>query len=309
MIETITGLHHVTVLSRDPNGTNGFLTNTLGLRRIKKTVNADAPDNYQLYYGDGLGTPGSVLAVSAFENLPRGRIGTGEVGTIVFSVSPGALSRWRDHLTMAGVPLLGKIELFGTNRLLFEGSEGETFALQVTHDAREPHAWSAMDAEYAIRGLHSVSMRVLDEGPISEVLQLLGYERAEQHGNVTRFVLPQNQRNGAHMLDVESLPDGTSARQGAGSVHRLAFSVPDMNALASARAALVEADCEPTSVIDRSYFHSIFFRGPEGLLFEIATEGPGFAADGDHSLGDTLVLPSDHEARRTEIERALPVLD
>ena len=309
MIDTITGLHHVTALSQSPNATNDFLLNTLGLRRIKKTVNADVPANYQLYYGDGAGTPGSVFAVSTFENLTRGRVGTGEVGTIVFSVSPGALSRWRDHLTTAGVPLLGKIELFGTNRLLFEGPEGETFAVQVTHDARVPHAWSAMDAEYAIRGLHSVSIRIADAGPLDELVQFLGYERAEQHGNVTRFVLPQNRRNGAHVLDVESVPDGTKAKLGSGSIHRIAFAVPDMYALANARGQLAEAGYEPTPVIDRTYFHSIFARGPEGLLLEIATEGPGFMADGDHSLGDALVLPSNHEERRAEIERLLPALD
>ena len=309
MIDTIRGLHHITALSRDPVGTNNFMTNALGLRRIKKTVNSDAPDNYQLYYGDGSGTPGSVLAISSFDNLSRARVGTGEVGTVVFSVSPGALSRWRDHLTMAGVPLLGKIELFGTNRLLFEGPEGETFAVQVTHDARAPHAWTAMDGEYAIRGLHSVSVRVADLGPLQEFLQFLGYERAEQHGNVTRFILPQSRRNGAHVLDVEVVRDGMAAKLGSGSVHRVAFAVPDTDALETSRNALADAGYEPTPVIDRRYFHSIYMRGPEGLLLEIATEGPGFAADGDHSLGDELVLPPHQETQRTEIERLLPELD
>ena len=309
MFEKITGLHHVTMLSSSAVRSDAFYRESLGLRRVKKTVNRDAPDGYKLFYGNVHGTSGTLVSAVPFANLPRSTPGTGEVSTTVFSVGPGALSRWRDHLASRSVPVIGRDELFGSNRMLFEGPDGETLAFQVTHDERVPHAWGGMDAEYAIRGLHSVSVRVADAKPMNELLALLGFSESERHANVARFTLPTERRNGAHFLDVEEIVGGSACRPGAGSVHRLALAVPDHGAMIEARDALMNEGHTVSDPIDRQYFESVIVRGPENLLLEIATDGSGFATDEtEATFGERLSLPPSLEGERERLEAALEPL-
>ena len=303
MLNQIEGLHHVTSLASDAAATDAFHRRALGLRRIKKTVNFDAPEVYHLYYGDGAGTPGSVMTYFPFPGARRAPKGTGEVGTVVYSVPEGALGWWAGRLEGAR-----EETLFGERRLAFEGPDGEAMALaERAGDTRAP--WTAEIAdERAIRGFDGVHLRVADGGPTDELLRLMGYAAAGTDGAVTRYEMAGG--NGAGRVDVEVLPGTPPAGQGAGSVHHVAFAVADRARQLEVRAAMLDAGHRVTPVIDRDYFWAIYFRTPEGILFEVATDEPGFARDEDPAhLGEALKLPAQHEHLRGALERSLPPLD
>lgn len=302
MIKDINGLHHVTSLASDAQVNNDFFTKTLGLRRIKKTVNFDAPEVYHLYYGDEAGTPGSVMTYFPFPGARRGRAGTGEVGETAFAVPHGALTFWQDRLSRQGVGGLVREERFGEQRLTLAGPDGDGFALVETDDARTPWRHGDVPEDHAIRGFHSVSMRLADGGANAELLRFMGYEDAGQHGAISRFVMPGG--NGANVVDIETLENAPEAHQGAGSVHHIAFSVNDRQAQTDVRRALLDTGYQVTPVIDRDYFWAIYFRSPGGVLFEVATNEPGFDRDEDIAhLGENLKLPKQHAHLRERLER------
>jgi glyoxalase family protein len=306
-LTAIKGLHHVTSFAGDPQRNSDFFTKVLGLRRVKKTVNFDAPDVYHLYYGDEQGTPGSVMTYFPFPNVGQARPGTGEVGTTVFSVPTGSLAFWRKHLEAEKVEGLLETEHFGAPSLAFTGIDGDSFALtEHAGDSRAPWTAGNIAAESAIRGFHSVSLRLRDAGATAELLRFMGYEKQETRGNITRF---QMQGNGADIIDIESLPSAPAAQPGSGTVHHVAFAVPDRAAQLTVRQAIVDTGYSVTPVIDRDYFFSIYFRTPGGVLFEIATNEPGFARDEDTAhLGEALKLPQQHEHLRAKLEKQLPPL-
>ena len=311
MLEQIRGLHHVTSMARDANENNAFFTRALGLRRVKKTVNFDAPDVYHLYYADEAGTPGTVMTYFPFPNIARGRAGTGEVGTTAFSVPRGTLAYWEERLTAQGVTGLGRREGFGEHRLEFDGPDGDRFGLVETDgDPRQPWTGNGVDAAEAIRGFHSVSMRLQDGGATAELLRFMNYEEIDKSGNTRRFAV-KGSGNGADIIDVETLPLVSQARQGAGSVHHVAFAVEDRARQLEVRKALMETGYQVTPVIDRDYFWAIYFRTPGGVLFEVATSEPGFDRDEDtRHLGEALKLPSQHEHLRPWLEKSLtPIAD
>ncbi len=308
MLNQIQGLHHVTSMARDAAENNRFFTGTLGLRRVKKTVNFDAPDVYHLYYGDEAGTPGSVMTYFPFPNIARGRPGTGEVGTTAFSVPHGSLPAWQDRLTQRGVSGVERHEAFGEQRLFFRGPDGDGFALVETKDDSRP-GWTGAGVpdSLAIRGFHSVAMRLQDAGATAELLKFMGYEQTDRSGNMRRFVVPDG--NGASTVDIETLPMATHARQGAGSVHHVAFAVKDRATQLEVRKALLDTGYQVTPVIDRDYFWAIYFRTPGGVLFEIATNEPGFDRDEDKAhLGEALKLPRQHAHLRGYLEAHLAPL-
>ncbi len=305
MLNQITGLHHVTSMAADANRNNRFFTDTLGLRRVKKTVNFDAPDVYHLYYGDEAGTPGTVMTYFPFPNIGRGRPGVGEVGTTVFAVPEGALGFWRERLGQAGVTGLSETTRFGETRLNFEGPDGDGFALvEQADDTRMPWTGGGVGAGEAIRGFHSTSLRLRDGDQTAELLRFMGYSEAGADGNVRRLV--REGGNGAHVIDIEEHPGAAMAAQGAGSVHHVAFAVPDRAAQAEVRQAIADTGYRVTPPIDRDYFWAIYFRTPGGVLFEVATEEPGFARDEDPAhLGEALKLPRQHEHLRSWLEANL----
>ena len=303
MLTQIEGLHHVTTLASDAAATDAFHRRALGLRRVKKTVNFDAPEVYHLYYGDGAGTPGSVTTYFPFPGARPGARGTGEVGTVAYSVPEGALGWWAGRLEGAR-----EETAFGERRLAFEGPDGEAFALvERPGDDRAP--WTAeVPGDVAIRGFDGAHMRVSDGGATDELLRFMGYEAAGTRGAVTRYAVAGG--NGADRVDVEVLPDAPAAGQGAGSVHHVAFAVPDRARQLEVRGALLDAGHQVTPVIDRDYFWAIYFRTPGGVLFEVATDEPGFDRDEDAAhLGEALKLPAQHEHLREAIERRLVPLD
>jgi glyoxalase family protein len=308
MLKQIKGLHHVTAMARDAADNNAFFTHTLGLRRVKKTVNFDEPSVYHLYYGDEVGAPGTIMTYFPFPQIGRGRPGTGEVGTTVFSVPEGSLGFWEQRLAAANIRT-ERGESFGQKRLSFSGPDGDGLALvEVADDARAPWIGGGVGADEAIRGFHSASLRLKDGGATEALLKFMGYEEAERHEGIKRLVLPGG--NGADFVDIETLPDVDRAALGAGSVHHIAFAVPDRPAQLEVRKALADTGFALTPVIDRNYFWSVYFRTPGGVLFEIATNEPGFNVDEDTAhLGEALKLPAQHEHLRTRLETALEPLE
>ncbi|WP_168879407.1 VOC family protein [Rhizobium sp. P28RR-XV] len=305
MIKDIKGLHHITSMASDARQNNRFFTDTLGLRRVKKTVNFDDPNVYHLYFGDENGTPGTVMTYFPFANMMLGRPGVGEVGETQFSVPEGSLSFWKERFAAQGVGDVETDTVFGAERLRFIGPDGDAFALVETPDDKRP-AWSSegVSNDVAIRGFSGARFNLHDTASTAELLGFMGYERSEAEGNVTRYVIPDG--NGADTIDLAALPKTPFARQGAGSVHHIAFAVENREKQLEVRKALMDTGYQVTPVIDRDYFWAIYFRTPGGILFEVATNEPGFNRDEDTAhLGEALKLPSRYEEFRSQIEANL----
>ncbi|MFE0016650.1 VOC family protein [Mesorhizobium sp. NPDC059054] len=309
MLTQIKGLHHVTSMAADARQNNDFFTHKLGLRRVKQTVNFDAPDVYHLYYADEFGTPGSVMTYFPFPNIGAGRQGVGEVGTTVFSVPEGTLPYWQQRFAEQGITLAAPEERFGQKRLNFSGPDGDGFALvEDKNDTRAPWLKGGVPGDEAIRGFHSVSLRLKDGGATEELLKFMGYEEVDRSGSVLRMALKDG--NGADVIDIETLPTAAFAGLGAGSVHHVAFAVEDRAKQLEVRKALVDTGYQVTPVIDRDYFWAIYFRTPGGVLFEVSTNEPGFNRDEDTAhLGEALKLPAQHQHLRPYLEKHLQPLE
>lgn len=309
MLSQIQGLHHVTSMARSAPQNNAFWTHTLGLRRVKQTVNFDDPSVYHLYYGDEVGTPGSVMTYFPFPHIVRGRPGTGEVGVTAFSVPEGSLDFWEQRLRTSGVTDLERTETFGEKRLSFSGPDGDGLSLvEDKADTRRPWTQGDVARDHAIRGFHSAALRLRDGGATEELLKFMGYEVVDMQGNTKRLVRPHG--NGADLIDIETLPGAPAASLGAGSVHHIAFAVPTKADQLDVRKALADTGYQLTPVIDRDYFFSVYFRTPGGVLFEIATNEPGFDRDEDTAhLGAALKLPKQHEHLRSRLEQTLEPLE
>jgi len=220
----IKGLHHVTSMAADANENNAYFTKTLGMRRVKKTVNFDAPEVYHLYYGDEVGTPGSVMTYFPFAHMARGTRGAGEVGTTEFAVPKGALDFWKGHLPQQGVSGLREETFLGEKRLAFDGPDGDDFALVETETAgRTPWSEGGVSKEAGVLGFHGARFRLRDAARTGELLQFMGYEKEAKEGAVTRYRIEGG--NAAATIDLEEIPSATHAQQGAGSVHHIAFAV------------------------------------------------------------------------------------
>ncbi|KPQ07507.1 MAG: glyoxalase family protein [Rhodobacteraceae bacterium HLUCCA12] len=309
MPNPIQGLHHVTSMAAHARRNNAFYTGTLGLRRVKKTVNFDEPSVYHLYFGNRHGTPGSVMTCFPFPHIAPGRPGTGEASQTVFSVPEGALAYWRERLPEHAVTVLDDGMRFDEKRLHLAGPDGEILALvEVADDARTPHSDGPVPADTGLRGFHSVTLRLRDSTETGELLRFMGYREVARQGGFTRYALDMG--NGANVIDIETTQAPAAARLGAGSVHHVAFAVADRAAQDRVRDNLVSAGYQPTPVIDRDYFLSVYFRTPGGVLFEIATNEPGFDRDeAPDQLGQALKIPAQHAHLRERIEKSLPPLD
>jgi glyoxalase family protein len=305
MIKDIKGLHHVTSMASDARQNNAFFTNTLGLRRVKQTVNFDDPNVYHLYYGDESGAAGTVMTYFPFPDVMRGRAGVGEVGETQFSVPRGSLSFWQDRLASKGARVLASDTIFGANRLRFSGPDGDGLALiETADDSRIGWTGNGIASDVAIRGFSGASFSLHDTAATAELLGFMGYQKADVEGDMTRFIMPGG--NGADTIDLQLLPQTPHARQGAGSVHHIAFAVDNRAKQLEVREALLDTGYQVTPVIDRDYFWAIYFRTPGGILFEIATNEPGFDRDEDTAhLGEVLKLPAQYEPFRSQIEAGL----
>lgn len=311
----ITGLHHVTVNAGDAQENLDFYIGVLGMRLVKRTVNQDAPGVYHFFFADGAGTPGTELTFFPWNGMAKGRRGAGETSHVSLAVPSASLDYWEQRLAAHPSLVVRRGTHFGEPLVAFTDPHGLGLSLVGNDDPRdfEPWADSPVPAPYQIRGLHAVRLVAAALDPTVDFLaQAFGVEATGSDDDWTRYAIGGG--GSGRFIDVRADAGATRAMNGIGSVHHVAFRVPDAEAELEAMAAVREAGVRTTEVIDRFWFKSIYFREPGGALFEIATDGPGFSIDEDPStLGGQLVLPPFLEGRRGEIERklrpvALPVL-
>ncbi|RIV18230.1 ring-cleaving dioxygenase [Fibrisoma montanum] len=305
----INGLHHVTTLAGDAQRNVDYYTDILGLRLVKKTINFDAPDVYHLYYGDETGSPGTILTFFPYGQLPRGRKGPGQLTYTAFSVPTAALSYWMDRLHQYNIPYAGPYKRYNETYLRFEDFDGMGIELVFNEDDQRS-AWDngKIPVDYAVRGFHTVTLNESNpERTVKLLTELMDHTLvAEEEG---RFRFKAGKGGPGNFVDVLHSPDNVRSLQGAGSVHHVAFSTDTDETQISIQEKLLEAGYHVTPVQDRNYFHSIYFREPGGILFEVATNPPGFAVDEPVSeLGTHLKLPEWYEPRRAKIEADLPVI-
>ncbi|MFE1600317.1 ring-cleaving dioxygenase [Methylobacterium sp. ID0610] len=307
---TATGLHHVTAISGPARRNLDFYTRVLGLRLVKKTVNFDDPGTYHLYYGDETGQPGTILTFFPWEHVAPGRIGVGETQETAFRVPQGSIGYWTHRFIAAGVPHEAPAKVLGETVLPFRDPDGMPLALVGVAGAEAEPAWTGGDvpAEHAIRGFHGVTLLLREAAPTAAILtDALGLRETGREGVLTRF--SGSAGRGGHVT-IRAVGDFLRGRPGGGSVHHIAFRAADDAAQAAMVSRLTEAHgLAVTEQRDRNYFRSVYFREPGGVLFEIATDSPGFAADEPvATLGEALKLPSFLEPHRGEIERVLPAV-
>lgn len=302
------GIHHVTAIASDPQRNVDFYGGTLGLRMVKRTVNFDDLQTYHFYYGDGAGTPGSILTFFPWPRARAGRAGPGQVAVTSLAVPPEALGWWTERLRVRGVETEGPTRRFDGEVLAFRDPDGMMLELVTHADAATRPAWEGgtVPAEHAVRGVHSVTLWVDEPARTAPTLtEALGFRAAGEERGVLRFAAGDG--GPGTLVDVRAARGVAAATGGAGTVHHVAWRADgDAHELAL-RGQVAAAGLEPTRVIDRNYFHSVYFREPGGVLYEIATDPPGFTADEPReSLGERLMLPPQFEPIRARLEAALP---
>jgi glyoxalase family protein len=322
--KSIFGIHHVTAITSDPQKNIDFYTNYLGLRFVKLTVNQDDPTSYHLYYGDELGHPGTILTFFHWPDAPKGQHGTSEVIATSFLIPENSIKYWTDRLKSKQIEFHGPTKRFDSEQVLTlydpDGLELELVAHK-SAETRSVNVWKEgpIPIEHAIRGFYSVTLS--EEGyerTASLMTDELGFVPTRQDGSRFRYEIPTipltsstiNQGEdlgGANIVDVLCLPYRRRAVIGIGSVHHVAWRTPTDEQQKVLRHNIVRAGLNATPVIDRFYFHSVYFREPGGILFEIATNPPGFTVDENaEDLGTHLVLPPWLESMRKDLEKILP---
>jgi glyoxalase family protein len=304
---SIPGIHHVTCITRDVQKCVDFYVNVLGLRFIKKSINQDMPDTYHIYFGDYLGTPGTAMTFFGWPSWPAQRAGTGQVTTVGFQVPEGSLGFWSNRLKTFGVDhrLVTRSD---ADLLVLHDADGIELELvaRASDERWQPWKDAPVDRDHAIRGFHSVTMTLAEVTATFTLLTaVMGFRVADEDGKRTRF---ETGAGGPHaIVDVIEAPEGAEGEESTGTVHHVAWRTPDPETQAGWRNALLTAGRNVTPVIDRWYFKSIYFREPGGVLFEIATDGPGFTVDeSPESLGTTLSLPPWFQVRRDRLDEILP---
>lgn len=306
----IRGLHHVTCIAGDAQENVDFYSGVLGMRLVKKSVNQDSPGTYHLFYADGEGHPGTDITFFPWPEMPPAKAGVGLAMEVSLAVPLGSLDYWSDRLLEYGVPI-GEVEMRRqTAALPFSDPHGLPVTLHETADERVFTPWlgSPVPVERQIRGLHSVRLWERDLAATSAFLTgVLGFVDLGQEKEWTAFGL--NGGGSGCYLEIQEIPDADRGRWGTGGVHHVAWRVSDIDTELLVRDRIERARRRPTEVIDRFWFKSVYFLEPGGVLFELATDGPGFTVDEDPaSLGEHLVLPPWLESQRREIESQLPPL-
>jgi glyoxalase family protein len=301
------GIHHVTSITGDVQKCVDFYVGVLGLRFIKKSINQDVPDTYHIYFGDYVGTPGTAMTFFGWPSWPKRKAGSGQVTTVSFAVPAQSLDFWNSRLRSLGVDV-SRASRFGTDAIVLADPDGIELELvgMASDDHWVPWRDSPVEVDHAIRGFHSVTMTLAESTATVDLLvQTMGFRKAAQEGRRTRFETGQG---GPHsILDVVESREGPEGEESVGTVHHVAWRAADADHQAEWREVLVKAGRNVTPMIDRYYFKSIYFREPGGVLFEIATDVPGFTVDEPaESLGTTLSLPPWFQVRRDRLDVTLP---
>lgn len=304
------GIHHVTAIAGSPQENLTFYAGVLGMRLVKRSVNQDDPGTYHLFYADAAGTPGTDLTFFPWTRMAPSRWGAGMVGEVALAVPAGSLDWWRDRLAGHAVDVLDAELRFGEPNLPFADPHGLPLTLVGIEEERrfEPWSGSPVPVEHQIRGIHAVRIQERVLGPTLRLLEeQMGFRQVASDGSWERWAAGEG--SGAY-AELEETPEAPLGQWGTGAVHHVAWRVRDDDEQVKVRAAVEAAGLRPTPVIDRFWFHSVYFKEPGGTLFELATDGPGFDRDEEpERLGETLVLPPWLEPRRSEIEAALPPLE
>jgi glyoxalase family protein len=310
MENTINGIHHITAIAGNAKRNHNFYTNVLGQRLVKKTVNFDDPETYHLYYGDKEGTPGTILTFFPWEGIQTGRRGARQATEIGYSVPKGSLDFWVNRFEKHNVIYNKVAEKFGEEYLTVLDPDGLKLELTVAKngDTRLPWETDEVKAENAIKGFHNVTITTNKMQATADILTgVFGYKLLEQHVNRYRFVTDAVEN--ANIVDLVEVAGEVAGHVAGGSVHHVAFRVANEEILMQYREKIAALGLHITDKIDRNYFYSLYFREPGGVLFEIATDNPGFAVDeAVEELGQNLKLPAQHERFRSALEKSLPKL-
>ncbi len=297
------GIHHITAFADDPQANVDFYAGVLGLRLVKKTINFDAPDVYHLYFGNEEGAPGTIITFFPFPGARRGRIGGGQVGFTTYVIPTGTSDFWRERLRSFGISFT-EADRFGEHYLQFKDNEGLQLELVEREDgAASTWTFGGVPADKAIKGFGGAVLYSIDPERTAYVLKsVLGMEKVGEFAGFARFRATGELGNLID-LPMTAVPRGAG---GAGTVHHIAWRAADFDEHEMWRGAVSSGGFQPTPVIDRQYFHAVYFREEGGILFEIATDPPGFAVDEDPMhLGEELMLPEWYEDRRTQIQDGL----
>jgi catechol 2,3-dioxygenase-like lactoylglutathione lyase family enzyme len=306
----ILGIHHLTAIAGEPQRNVDFYTGVLGLRLVKLTVNFDDPGTYHLYFGDELGRPGTILTFFPWPGAPRGRRGTGQATTVSFSVPEAALGYWTERLKAHSVSFDAPRARFDEEVLAFLDPDGLPLEL-VAHEGTQngtPCEDGPVPSEYALRRFFGVTLSEASAGPTASFLtETLGFRPVGESDARARYAVGAD--GAGSYVDVFPLPSDTRGQVAVGTVHHVAWRTPTNEEQAAWRERLAAQGRQVTPVVDRQYFRSIYFREPGGVLFEIATDPPGFTVDENpEQLGARLLLPPWLESERPRIEGILPPL-
>lgn len=310
MENKILGLHHITAIATNAKQNLHFYTTVLGLRLVKKTVNFDDPTTYHFYYGNENGMPGTILTFFPWQGIAKGFNGTGMATNIGYSISADSLDFWKNRFRDFNIKFSETQESFGEQFISFEDPDGLQLKLIIAAKADNREAWETPEISkpLAVKGFHSVLLTLKRVDPTAKILtDIMGYTLFAQEGNKYRFTT--NTVENASIIDIIEAPLVATAKLGGGTNHHVAFRVKDENSLMDCRSLIAARQIEITDKINRDYFYSVYFREPGGVLFELATDNPGFTVDEPlEELGTSLKLPVQYEKSRLQIEQALPKL-
>ena len=304
------GIHHITAIAGNAQRNYDFYTKVLGLRLVKKTVNFDDPGTYHFYYGNEVGEPGTILTFFPWEGIVPGRLGTGMATEIGYSIPNGAIAFWKKRLEDNNVKIEEEGLRFAESYLTFRDPDGLKLSLieAKVEDERKPWTTAEVGVGVALRGFHSVTLTLKNMKRTAEILKdVFGYALTGQERNRSRFVT--DAVHAASIVDIAEEPLTMTGHVAGGTNHHVAFRVENEDVLMHYREKVLERGLNITEKIDRNYFYSLYFREPGGVLFEIATDNPGFAIDEEvGELGTHLKLPELYEESRSKIETLLPAL-
>ncbi len=312
MAASVHGIHHVTAIAGDPQENLDFYVGVMGLRLVKKSVNQDVTHTYHLFYADEKGTPGTDLTFFPWPDMAPARPGVGFTVEVSFAVAPGSLGYWRERLGRADVEVRPTETRFGEKVLPFCDPHGLPLALVETEGQRPfvPWADGPVPVENQVRGMHSVRLWERDLNATEALLtRLMGFELIAEQDGWRRFAVEAGAGPVGGIVDLKAMPGERRGQWGTGGVHHVAWRVGDDAEQMTVSEAIETVGLNPTPQIDRFWFRSVYFREPGGVLFELATDGPGFARDEAQAhLGEQLVLPPWLESQRRQIEAVLPKL-